>query len=451
MKSLSLTGISFVLLLPLMANAFESGSTGADGAFNPTASVQLTLPPSGIFNYTDITIPAGVTVTFAKNANNTPVILLATGDVTVDGVIDVNGSAQIAGAGGIGGPGGFDGGRGGLRAGTGFHMGGNGFGPGAGEGAPKGYTNAGAGGSFGSKGQDGSIANGQGEAGLIYGRANLRTLIGGSGGGGGGTKLAPSGGGGGGAILIAASGTITTNGLITARGGAGITYNGHLYGQSGSGSGGAIRLVATIIQGEGAINANINSGGINGGHGRIRLEAENLLRLANTSPGYSFATPQPLFFANFPTVKITTIAGNPVPSSPIGFRDVVLSGVTQNPVTIGFETNNIPPGTTIDLSASPERGTASTATSSAVTGSLTLGTASANIDLPSGNSVLFGQTTFTVTVASNTNATEYSKYAQNQKVEKLRFSVNTQGKSETTFITASGKEYTWPSNAVAIN
>src|SRR6185369_2540509 len=97
------------------AAAFDSGSTGADGAFNPTANVTVPLPPSGVFNYTTVNIPAGVTVKFQKNTTNTPVVILASGDVTIAGTIDLNGGnaenvSNSAGTGlpGLGGPGGYD-------------------------------------------------------------------------------------------------------------------------------------------------------------------------------------------------------------------------------------------------------------------------------------------------------------------------------------------------------
>ena len=113
--------------IPTAGLAFESGSTGADGPFNPDVSQELALPPDGIFNFTDVNIPAGITITFGKNTTNTPVIVLASGDVTIDGTIDISGtqSADTGAHGdgnlgddglpGIGGPGGFDGGRGGHR------------------------------------------------------------------------------------------------------------------------------------------------------------------------------------------------------------------------------------------------------------------------------------------------------------------------------------------------
>jgi len=94
--------------------AFDSGSTGADGEFAPTANTALQIPASGVFNFTTVNIPAGVTVTFLKNAQNTPVTVLATGDVTVAGTISMNGGNGNYLIPGPGGPGGFDGGQGGT-------------------------------------------------------------------------------------------------------------------------------------------------------------------------------------------------------------------------------------------------------------------------------------------------------------------------------------------------
>ena len=87
--------VGLLLLGPALAFAqtFSSGSTGADGPFAPTSDVTLTLPPDGGFHFTTVTIPAGVTVRFTRNTANTPVTLLATGDVTIAGTLDVSGTA----------------------------------------------------------------------------------------------------------------------------------------------------------------------------------------------------------------------------------------------------------------------------------------------------------------------------------------------------------------------
>ena len=122
--------------------AYNSGSTGADGAFSPTASQSIQLPPDGIFSYTSVSIPAGVTITYLKNAANTPVTILVTGDVAIAGTIDVS-ATQPSGVSdpGLAGPGGYNGGRGGQPGGatsnwangyTGPNIGRAGGGPGGG-------------------------------------------------------------------------------------------------------------------------------------------------------------------------------------------------------------------------------------------------------------------------------------------------------------------------------
>src|ERR1044072_9416201 len=93
MEWTNLTNQSLRVLLLLMlvfaaspAKAqFSSGSTGADGAFNPVTSNTLQIPASGVFNFTTVNIPQGVEIRFTKNAKNTPVTILATGNVVIGG------------------------------------------------------------------------------------------------------------------------------------------------------------------------------------------------------------------------------------------------------------------------------------------------------------------------------------------------------------------------------
>src|SRR5881296_335327 len=111
-------GLCLLLGSPATQAQFSSGSTGADGALNVTSNTTLDLPPDGIFNFTTINVASGATLTFKRNALNTPVYLLASGDVVITGTIDVSGGnrsgiAFCCGASpGLGGPGGFDGGFG---------------------------------------------------------------------------------------------------------------------------------------------------------------------------------------------------------------------------------------------------------------------------------------------------------------------------------------------------
>src|SRR2546425_725447 len=130
-------------IAPAFAQTFSSGSTGVDGAFSPTTNpTTLMVPPSGVFNFTTINVPSNVSVKFTRNASNTPVTMLATGNVTIAGIIDVRGGdggssrtfgTVVGSNGGAGGPGGFDGGSGAPAVVS--TTGGSGLGPGGGSGS----------------------------------------------------------------------------------------------------------------------------------------------------------------------------------------------------------------------------------------------------------------------------------------------------------------------------
>src|SRR5712692_9762493 len=128
---LSALWLSVIITQSALSQGFSSGSTGAYGPLNVTSNTTLNLPPDGIFNCTTIRIAPSVTLTFNRNALNTPVYLLATSNVTITGTIDVSGQFGSATAGGRSGPGGFDGGFPGLDANT---LPGAGYGPGGGQG-----------------------------------------------------------------------------------------------------------------------------------------------------------------------------------------------------------------------------------------------------------------------------------------------------------------------------
>ena len=464
------------LLLTTVASAYDSGSTGVDGEFHPQVDTQVQLPPDGIFNYTTVTIPAGVTVTFAKNTRNTPVTWLVSGDVSIGGVINLDGRGSTptgtAGDGNIaddgipgeGGPGGFAGGVGG-RPGINGGRGGHGLGPGGGTPGFVGSGNSfcgGIGGGFrrSSTSFPAFSSCRQSSINTAYSSPELLPLIGGSGGGGGlaGSIFAGSGGGGGGgAILIAASGTVTHTGAIVARGGRSSplasSNNASL---GGSGSGGAIRVVATTIAGNGGINAQGGDRvsafggtreGYQGSEGFIRLEAENFLYTASTSPTYSFSAPQPAFIPNLPGLRITQVAGLDAPLAPSGVDDIILPLGTPNPVTVVFSANGIPLGNTITLTVTPQLGEPVTSISTALSGTLEDSTASVAVDIPDGPSVLQATVSFTV-VASLGDA--LSTYAQGERVEQIEVSLGAQGQV-TTLIAASGKRYAYPGVPSVVN
>lgn len=483
MKTKTLTQVlaSLIALMPAMALAFNSGSTGADGAFNPTVSQTIDLPASGVFNFTTVNIPAGVTISYKKNAANTPVVILATGDVNIAGNLwlgggnspDVgtggNGNVGDDGLPGNGGTGGYGGGRGGVPANK---AGGNGLGPGGGmrggEIIPGQYMLAGGGGGFGVNGTDAECSNYSGattgKGGASYGSSQLLPLIGGSGGGGGlgGAAFSASGGGGGGgAILIAASGTVTVSGTLTANGGtSGVTGGDGRGATGGGGAGGAIRIVATTIAGNGTISATGGASGTGNGWmgsiyacrggagavGRIRLEAETITRTAASTPTHSFGAPGLLFVAGLPTLTISSVAGVAAPPNPTGNADITLPSGTANPVTVTFATTGVPVGNTVKLTVTPSYGAPVTAISPAITGTTENGAASVTVSLPTGPSVLQAQTTYTIVAALGD---ALSRYAENERVEKITLTASLGQPSTMTLITVSGKTFDVPAALLA--
>lgn len=244
---------------PLQARQFDSGSTGSYGPLHITANTTLEMPPDGVFHCTTIHVAAGAVLRFNPNARNTPVRLLATGDVVIAGIINVSGHDGSALQGGLGGPGGFAGGNPGRQD----LPPSSGHGPGGG---PPGADLSIRHGVFGSRPDDAPPDLAQ-----PYGNSLLIPLIGGSGGGG---SPARGGGGGGGAILIASSSLIRleATGQIQAQGG-----DEGMSSLRSVGSGGAIRLVAPRVMGAGASAfvaiLNVRDGRSGSYFGRIRIDS----------------------------------------------------------------------------------------------------------------------------------------------------------------------------------
>lgn len=436
-------GIGLLLsLTPLVGHAFNSGSTGADGAFNPQVNTELQLPPDGVFNFTSVNIPNGVTVTFKRNATNTPAVILAQGDIVIEGTIDVSakppaplgGDLSDDGLPGVGGPGGFDGGHGTIKGVTDAAAG-DGLGPGAGGGGA--YRQRG-----GCAGHATAAVCGT-RPGGAYGSSLLRPLIGGSGGGGhGGSEFGETttggGGGGGGAILIATSGKIRVNGTVRANASfAGGSYAG------GPGSGGAIRLVADDIAGSGQLRAEAPSN--DKGFGRIRVEAEQFGGLTS-SPALTLGQPTDLFVPGLPGLAITSVAGIAVPANPVGRSDVALAAATPNPAEVMLRTKGVPPGTVVKVTMTPEFGAKTTVDSPPTAGSLDDATASVSLDIPDGRSVLMATTTFTVTAALGE---QLAPFAQGERVERVRLTTSPGQPSTMVLLTASGHEVEAPAAALA--
>jgi len=244
------------------AQTFDSGSDGSHGALVVRSNTVIDLPADGVLHYTSVDIGSlsgeAITVSFRRNAFNTPVYLLSQGAVALRTGADIvlNGSASGFGNPGVGGPGGFDGGFGAIQG----RPASDGHGPGAGTVA--GY-------------RSGVFAFARGQNTNVYGNTLLVPLIGGSGGSGD-PNSTLGGGGGGGAVLIASSTLIYLNAgtRISCNGG----HCGNGNGAGGAGSGGAIRLVAPVVDGTGRLEAAGGSAQVVGNHGsagRIRIDTLN--------------------------------------------------------------------------------------------------------------------------------------------------------------------------------
>jgi hypothetical protein len=457
--------ISFIFFLlwslNIQAQVYSSGSTGADGAFAPTANTTLSLPTNGVFNFTTVNIPSGVTVTFTPNAVNTPVTILATGDITIAGTISVNGSnglpvsstGAVVNPGGAGGPGGYPGGSGGARSTT-NNSPFDGIGPGGGICCYSTvyYTTMifGVGGTYG------------GNASFV----SLIPLFGGSGGSGGNSDSSytgASGGGGGGAILISSSTTITVTGAITANGGIGgnnsVWYasgGGYYFyfNQGGSGSGGAIRLVAPQIAGTGSIqatggvlNSGYDAGHLSGGPGLTRLEATTLSFSGSMNPpastsvslGPVTASSNPAL-TNLPSLTFSSIGTTPSPAAPTGSyssADVSLPPGTTNPVSVNLAANYIPVGTVITVRLIPQFAASTSINTSPSTGTFSSSTASVPVTFPTGQiSVLNAYASFTLP----TQLAMLYPLIDGEPVDRVMVAANYGEASTVTFFTKSGKE-----------
>jgi len=428
-----------------VGQTFSSGSTGADGALNITSFGQTaTVRPGGIYNYTTVNISGSIR--YVRNMDNAPLVILATGDVTISGTLTVIGSdganvnASLTGPniGGAGGPGGFAGGNSGFSTGSG---------PTAGQGPGGGAPSTGSGAQGGSYGASASFTT-------------LIPLFGGSGGGGG--QAAPnvtgySGGGGGGAVLIASSTRITVSGQIRANGGAvSGSATGCATNIGSAGTGGAIRLVAPEIAGAGNVQAIRGTGGCltatPPSDGRIRLEASNVSFNGSAAPTPSVANaPGPVSpagtpaLANVPTLAVASIGGVTVPSTIAASYfapDMALAPGTTNPVPVVLTATNTPVGapTEVTLRMIPQSpGTATNIAIPAVdhTGTFASSTASVNVTLPVGQVTVlqaFAGMTLTGQTAS------LFPLIDGEPVERVMVAANQGEASTVSLVTKSGKE-----------
>ena len=435
------------LCLPEAAGQVNSGSDGHDGAFNPTQNVVIDMAdhPDGIYQYTSVNIPTGVTVTFRPNARNTPVVWLVQGDCSITGIVWLTGSNSNGIIGANGGVGGFRGGN----ASQSDVLPSDGVGPGGGRGFAGDFAgNA----SFATLG-DQNTSQGQASPGATYGNPFLLPLCGGSGGGG--TRASTGGGGGGGGAIMVAASNITISGGIYTTGGNGFT-NLDVYGPGGGGggSGGAIRLVATTIDGAGQLNAAGGAGvgsyhsgwGTNpAGSGRIRLDALQII-FAGSMTGVATRGFQPIIIppaSQAMGLSIQSVAGIPVNSYSNGSLtnpDVTIPGQQTNPVPVTVNCLNVPLNTEIIVDAKPANGPTITAVGVNSVGTLSSSTASVSLNMPKGGGTIQAKCVSGISgTLSQTGLT-----AAGERFASVEVTATLGGKQQLAFITESGKRYASP-------
>jgi hypothetical protein len=257
-------------------------------------------------------------------------------------------------------------------------------------------------------------------------------------------------------VLIASSATVRLTGTINARGGdAGGVAGVNAGGYGAGGSGGAIRVVGATVTGNGSLfadggcanvsnaarqycGAGLSVNQYGGAPGRIRIEGDAITYTGSASPVYVADLPGPIFIAGTPSLRIASVAGQAVPANPTGVADVTLPSTTSGPISVGFETVNVPVGNTVLLRVAPAYGPAVEALSPAITGSTSAGTTAVTVTLPAGPSTLQATTTYTVVVAGEI---DLSRFAQNEAVEKVEVTVAMSGEARASLITASGKRF----------
>ena len=338
--------VALALLLPTARasiNLFPPGQEwhpGTDGAFNPTANVEIDLSQAVtgawgmdntanagkgvydgqkwavVFKYSSVNIPAGVTVTFKNHHSRAPVVWLVDGNVTINGLVNLNGKDGGWGSTALiePGPGGFRGGSGITNC--------AGLGPG--------------GASLLNYGRGNYASEQTGTLGKKYGNLAIVPLIGGSGGS---YVSTQGGGGGGGAIAIACTGLLTLNGRIEALGGRD-PNSGDRYG-----SGGAVRLVSEAITGGSSGNILATAGGV----GRIRIDCvgNTYAGGSNPQPTFSVASDPPVIWptADLPGIEIRKIGARDVPADPHAGEDFPNHDVgvqTVEPLEVRLEAKNVP-------------------------------------------------------------------------------------------------------------
>ena len=399
LKSLMMAGLMLAYVAIASAQPFLSGSTGADGAYAPTGTGTVLFDPAAlglnaagdnVFNFTTITIPAGLTVKLvASKVRQQSVTWLATGNVTIAGTLDLSGasattfdasnlfSVQLFRTETQPGPGGYAGGvgsQGGVAPEAGLGPGG---GPAGQNSSSPALCVGGAASAYGPGPNFAQYFSPSLQVGAVYGNPYLVPLYGGSGGGGGWGSVAGGlggvGGAGGGAIRIVSTTQISVTGAITVNGGNSaevINQPGTCAG--GPGAGGAIHLIAPTVTGNGALTAQNGLQKFQGG-GFLIGNPTGFVRFNTTNNNFTgsvdgipaatafngvqvYAASGPLYNVPpnstlaLPTLSIMQINGVTVPVNPQGNPSVPDIQINANTaVTVNIAASNIPLATVVTL------------------------------------------------------------------------------------------------------
>ena len=199
-------------------------------------------------------------------------------------------------------------------------------------------------------------------------------------------------------MLIASTVSISGAASIIAHGGI---YDGNGP-SSGGGAGGAIRLVAPAVALTGLLDArgqprNVCPLTAGTNNGIVRIEGFQIGAI-NAQGTLFTATPYGLFLspAGVPTVRVVSVGGNLVATSPTGTFTVPDVTVNSNgPLAVAIQAANVPVGTVVTLAIFSENGPDQTIQSTSLAGTLASSTATASVTLPSGFSKGFVKATFT--------------------------------------------------------
>ena len=355
-------------------------SDGSDGAFNPSANVEIDLglattalwnsPGSGngvydaekwavVFKYSSVNIPTGVKVTFKNHPTYAPVVWLVQGSVNISGTLNLDGkpgtsdnTARLIPT--EPGPGGF---RGGATSIAGY---GGGMGPGGGAAS---WNTA-----------FGNLARYNG----VYSNPQILPLVGGSGNGGN-TDAGTSGQSGAGALAIFSGNNVSIFGSITAK-------SAPRLGSGGFGSGGAVRIVAPGVGGTGQIQCANDASN----PGRIRIETNSLAASVITTPETAAVQPSnpPVLWpaANAPTARVVSVDAVNAPLDPraplVAAADVAIQNSGQ--VNILIETKNFPIEGVVQLFIIPKFAGRSILTATRLSGDITSAIWRVQTTLPQG-------------------------------------------------------------------